>query len=158
MATSDKKYKLDLFGILNKFDKKQRDIWNSLSDEEKKEISPLILMRWLSGTSDQRQIIFLNEIANQLVFQIPDHKELLLKLLSVANSGSSRRYTWLSQKSNASEKRGSKRALEIIQQYYQCSPKESKEYLQILYKEDVIEIAESLGLQKDEIQLLKKEF
>lgn len=157
MAT-EKVYKLDLFGLLDKINKKNYHLWDSYSEAEQKEISPLIIMRWLSGTSDKRQIIFLNEIVNQIVFALPDHKALMLKLLAIANSGSPRRYFWLSQKSSASEKRGAKRAVAAIEQYYQCSPKEAKEYLRILEKEDVIEICEKLGMQKDEIQLVKKEF
>lgn len=155
---SEKVYKLDLFGLLSKLDKKNYHLWASYSEAEQKEISPLIIMRWLSGTSDKRQIIFLNEIVNQIVFALPDHKQLMLKLLAVANSGSPRRYFWLAQKSSASEKRGSKRAIAVIEQYYQCSPKEAKQYLRLLEKEDVIEICEKLGMQKEEIQLVKKEF
>ena len=155
---SDKTYKLDLFGLLDKLNKKNYDLWKSYNDQERKEISPLIIMRWLSGTSDKRQIIFLNEIVNQVVFQLADHKELMLKLLAIANSGSPRRYFWMAQKSSASEKRGAKRAVAAIEQYFECSPKEAKEYLRLLEKEDVIEICEKLGMQKDEIQLVKKEF
>ena len=155
---SEKTYKLDLFGLLSKLDKKQFHIWNNYNESERKEISPLIVMRWLSGTSDKRQIVFLNEIVNKVVFNIGDHKELLLKLLAVANSGVPRRYYWMAQKSSASEKRGAKRSVAALEQYYQCSPKEAKEYLKILEKEDVIEICEALGMQKDEIQLVKREF
>jgi len=158
MAVKEKTYKLDLFGLLSKLDKKQYDVWKSYNDDERKEISPLIIMRWLSGTSDQRQIIFLNEIVNQVVFQLGDHKELMVKLLAVANSGTPRRYFWMSQKSSASEKRGAKRATSVIEQYYQCSPKEAKEHLRILEKEDVVQICEQLGMQKEDIQLVKKEF
>lgn len=153
-----KNYKLDLWGLLNKLDKKQIDIWKGYNDDERKEISPLIIMRWLSGTSDKRQIIFLNELVNKLVFQLGDHKELLIKLLAIANSGIPRRYYWLSQKSSASEKHGAKKALLVIEQYYQCSHKESKSYLNMLEEADVIEMAESLGLQKEEIRSLKQEF
>lgn len=154
-----KTYKLDLFGLLSKLDKKEFDIWKSYNDEEKKEISPLIIMRWLSGTSDKRQIVFLNELVNKVVFDLgSNHKELLLKLLAIANSGTPRRYFWQAQKSSASEKRGAKRAVAVVEQYYQCSPKEAKEYLSILEKEDVIEICEKMGMQKEEIQLVKKEF
>lgn len=156
---SERIYKLDLFGLLSKLDKKQYDLWKSYNEQERKEISPLIIMRWLSGTSDKRQIIFLNELVNKLVFDLSgEHKELLLKLLAVANSGTPRRYFWMAQKSSASEKRGAKRAVAAVEQYYQCSPKEAKEHLRILDKEDVIQICESLGMQKEEIQLVKKEF
>jgi len=152
-----KTYKLDLFGLLGRLDKKDYQLWNRYNDEEKKEISPLIIMRWLSGVNDKRQIIFLNELVNQLVFSLGDHKDLLLKLLAVANSGVPRRYFWLSMKPTA-DKHGAKRSTEVIENYYQCSPKEAKEYLRLLSKEDVVEIAENIGMQKEEIQLIKKEF
>lgn len=157
--TTERTYKLDLFGLLSKLDRKQYDLWKSYSEEERKEISPLIIMRWLSGTNDKRQIVFLNEIVNQVVFQLgTEHKELLLKLLAIANSGTPRRYFWQKQKTTASEKRGAKRSVAVVEQYYQCSPKEAKEHLRLLEKEDIIQICESLGMQKEEIQLVKKEF
>lgn len=156
---SDKVYKLDLFGLLDKLNKKEYDLWGKYNDSEKKEISPLIIMRWMSGTSDKRQIVFLNELVNKVVFDLTGaHKHLLLMLLAVASSGTPRRYYWQGQKSSASEKRGAKRAIAVIEQYYQCSPKEAKEHLQILEKEDVIQICEAIGMQKEDIQLVKKEF
>ena len=41
MAT-EKVYKLDLFGLLDKLNKKNYHLWDSYSDTERKEISPLI--------------------------------------------------------------------------------------------------------------------
>jgi hypothetical protein len=155
---SEKVYKLDLFGLLSRLDRKDYHLWKSYNETERKEISPLIIMRWLSGTSDKRQIMFLNEIVNRVVFELGEHKELLLKLLAIANSGQPRRYFWMSQKSSASEKRGAKRAVAVAEQYYTCSPIEAKQYLRLLTKEDVVGMCEELGMQKDEIQLVKKEF
>ena len=47
-----KQYKLDLFNFLNNMSQKNEKFYGTLSEEEIKEISPLILMRWLSGTND----------------------------------------------------------------------------------------------------------
>ncbi len=158
MMLKEKKYKLDLFDLLNRLNKKEKDIWSKYSDEERKQISPFIIMRWLSGTTDKRQIIFLNELVNKIVFDFSNNKELLLKLLAIANSGIPRRYFWLKQKSVSGEKHRHTRIREVVEQYYSCSPKEAKEYLTFLEKEDIIEMCETLGMQKEEIQLIKKEY
>jgi hypothetical protein len=150
-----KEYKLDLFGLLNQLDRKNFKAFDELPPESKKEASPLIIMRWLSGTSDQRQIIFLNELVNQVVFELGEHKQLLFKLLAIANSGKPRRYFWSGLKSNT--RKNLKVSTALISEYYKCSFTEAQDYLKILSKEDVLQIAEKMGCQKEQIQIIKKE-
>lgn len=150
-----KEHKLDLFQTLNKLSVKDQKFFHGLSDEEKKDFLPLILMRWMSGTKDPRQIIFLNELANPYVFALHKYKDILADLLTISSSGSSQRYTWLKVKS----KKGTKTptACKVIAEYYGYNQKHAQDALNLLTVEQILAYAEQLGYQSDEIAKIKKE-
>lgn len=151
----NKKHKLDIFSVLGKIDKGQFDIWKSLSEEEQKEISPFIIMKWMTGTNDQRQVLFLNEFVNQYVFSLGKEKELLMKLLTVASSKSFKRYFWLGTKKQSTKKT---KSLEIVKQFYRYSDREVNNVIGLLDVADIIFMAEDLGYDKDVIKQITKEF
>lgn len=146
---------LDIFTLLGEIDRKNYGLWDTLSEEQKKEFSALVAMRWMAGTTDQRQIIFLNEIVNTAVFNIGDHKELLLKLLTVCASGGKRRYTWINFKVGGSKK--IKRSVELVAEHYHMSNKEAEDTARLFSPQELMELGELQGLQKDELKELKKE-
>lgn len=146
---------LDIFMLLGEIDKKNYNLWDSLSEEQKKEFSPLVTMRWMAGTTDQRQIIFLNEVVNLAVFNISNHAELMMKLLTVCSSGAKKRYTWINYKMSSAKK--NKKAVELIAEHYQMSLKEAEDTARLFSPEEIMELGEAQGLQKDELKLLKKE-
>lgn len=150
-----KEFALDIFQLLGQIDKNDTLLYSKLTDEQKKGFAPLITMRWMSGTSDPRQIVFLNELVNPFVFTIGDHKELLYKLHCAASSKQPRRYAWLSSKATAGAKKD--RALEIIMQYHNFGVREAKSVRRLVSNEDIILMAEELGFQKDEMAKLKKD-
>jgi len=147
---------LDIFQLLSEIDRKNYSLWDSLSDEQKKEFSPLVTMRWMAGTTDQRQLIFLNEIVNTSVFDIGDHKELLLKLLTVCSSGSHQRYSWINYRLSGTSKK-SKLSTSLVAEHYRLSMKEAEDVVKLLSPAEIVEIGELQGLQKDELKDLKKE-
>lgn len=147
---------LDVFGLLSQIDSKDYDIWDKLTAEQKKEFSPLVTMRWMAGMGDPVQLIFLNEIVNTSVFQLGDaHKEFLLKLLTVCSNGKSKRYGWVNYKVSSGKK--NKRSVELIAEHYKLSLNEAQESRALFSPEEILELAELQGLQKDEIAELKKE-
>jgi hypothetical protein len=147
---------LDIFQLLGEIDSKKYETWDNLTDEQKKEFSSLVTMRWMAGTTDERQIIFLNEIVNLAVFNLGDHKELLLKLLTVCSSGSKKRYQWVNYKLGGSSKK-SKRAVQLIADHYRCSLREAEDTLQLFSPAELMELGEAHGLQKDEMKELQGE-
>lgn len=148
------KYKLDIFSLFNKIDSGDLSFYEKLSDEEKKDYSPLIIMRWLSGCADVRQIVFLNTLVNQMVFPLAKHPELLSKLLVVSSSKQKRRYTWQPQKKTGGKMPNKIRALT---EFYRYSEREAKHYLSLIDNDTYLDIASKLGWQKDEISKLQKE-
>jgi len=143
---------LDIFALLSQIDKKNYQIWDSLTEAQQKEFSPLIVMRWMSGTSDPFQIIMLNEVVNPYVFEL--NKELLLKLLGVCSNGKQKRYSWVNLKTVGKKQ---KTAVELIEQYYEMTTREALDVLPMFSSEELMELAEELGLQKDELKNFKKE-
>lgn len=148
-----KEFALDIFHLLGQIDKKDMLFYSKLTDEQKKAFSPLVTMRWMSGTSDERQLTFLNHFVNPMVFNIGNHKELLYKLMCVASSGQARRYAWMAEKSGVKKIKG----LDVVMAYYDYGVREAKSVMHLLDADDIIGMAEELGYQKEELAKLKKE-
>lgn len=150
-----KERSLDIFDLLAQIDRKNYDIWDKLTEEQKKELSPLVVMRWMAGMSDPMQLIFLNEIVNPTVFPLGTHKELLLKLLTVCSNGKSKRYQWINYK--LSGERKAKTSTRLIAEHYGLSIKDAEDARRLFTNEDLMELAELQGFQKDELSALKRE-
>lgn len=152
-----KQYKVDIFKtVLPSLDKKNPDFFNALTEEEAKEIQPLLIMRWLTGGNNARQIYFLNELVNPFVFQLGKHKELLVYLLSLCGTGySQQRYTFTKVKSKKNTKMP--KTVEVIKQIFGYSTTDALESLPLISNDDIISFAEQLGRQKPEITAIKKE-
>ncbi len=150
-----KEFVLDIFQLLDKLSRNDLHIWETLTEEQQKAFSPLVTMRWMSGTSAPDQIICLNEFVNPYIFNLPqEHKELLLKLLATCGPGKPRRYAWQGAKGG---KRSRPLSVKVIADSYQMTTRLAELELHRFEQADLIELAETLGWQKDEIALLKKE-
>lgn len=143
---------LDIFTLLEQIDRKNYQLWDSLTEEQRKEFSPLVTLRWMAGTTDPVQIIFLNEIMNPTIFPLGDKKEFLLKLLTVCSNGKLKRYQWINYKVGGSKKM--KKSVELIASHYKLGPKEAEDTRRLFNEEELIELAEANGWQKDEIKEL----
>ena len=148
-------YKLDIFDLLNKLNSsKSGDIYAQLSDDERKGFAPLVVMRWMSCTSDEQQIMLLNEFVNPAVFPLGKHPHLLMRLLQVASSKTPKRYGWISVKSN----KKNVEAMKVVAEYFEMSAREVRLLDPFPSKEEVLRMAEEIGLQNDDFKKLEKEF
>lgn len=141
----------DLFAGLASLGKRNLAWYDGLSEEGQKAAAPLVLMRWLSGTSDQAQIMRLNRFVNPYVFPLGQEKRLLTKALAAACTGKNSRFSWLKGPSAKS----TKLKLEVLKQHLGCSTREAVTY--VVAPEDVITMAEELGWDDDAMKKLKKE-
>jgi|SRR5579859_886848 len=147
-------FKLDIFELLGKLNSPHSgDIYSKLTEEEKKGFAPLVVMRWLSGTSDKRQIMMLNEFVNPYIFALGKHPHLLMQLLQVASSKTGGRNNWLGIKS----KKKNVEALKVVGEYFEMSEREARTLNPFPSDQEIFEMAEELGWQKDELTKLKKE-
>src|SRR5271157_4210483 len=148
-------FKLDIFDLLGKLNNpKSGDIYSKLTEEEKKGFAPIVVMRWMSGTSDERQIMLLNEFVNPYVFALGKHPHLLMLLLQVASSKTNKRYSWLGIKS----KRKNIESMKVVGEYFDMSDREVSTLNPFPPEAEVMQMAEELGWQKDELTKLKKEY
>ena len=150
-----KKYKLDVFQVLKHTDKKDIHFFSNLTEEEKKAYQPLVVVRWLSGTKDIRQIVFLNELVNKFTFAIPNHKELLYKLMTICTTGKPKKYYW--NKTQSKKSSSTPTTVSVISEYYGYSTSKAIDAFPILSNDDILSCAEQLGRQKEEITKIKKE-
>jgi hypothetical protein len=99
---------LDIKRELNAVDKKIYDFYDKLSDEEKKEFSPYVLMRYVSnvqGDSDIQAwfVEMTNELVNKNHWDLSkNHKGLLWKLFAASGAGVPCYHPYL--KANSKEK------------------------------------------------------
>lgn len=145
--------KLEIFDVLKEIDKKNVGFYDGLSDEHKKQFVPLLTMRWLSsGTKLQTQLQ--NAILNPMVFKLHRHPGLLYKLMVATSDGKSKRYTWIKKKS---KDKSAPTVVAVISSYYQCSKKDALRYKKQLSEDDILEMADELGYDKEQVKKLKTE-
>lgn len=98
--------KLDIFEILGAIDLGGKTIWTELSDNEKKQVTFVVLNRWCSsinGTREQQELAVLktNEYFNKNLFNIStsksnDHRQLLWYLLCMSGDTKKiERHNWI---------------------------------------------------------------
>lgn len=150
-----RKFALDIFALLGRLNNsKSGDIYEELKPEERKGFAPLVVMRWMSGTSDERQIMLLNEFVNTKVFPLAKHPRLLMRLLHASSSKTNKRYSWLGIKSSKKNVEATK----VVQEYFDMTDREVRDLNPFPPMEEVLKMAEALGYQKDELAKLKKEY
>ena len=142
----------DLFAGLAALGSKDFTWYDNLSPDGQKAAAPIVMARWMAGTSDKAEILRLNTAVNPYLVSGTADKSALFKSLAAAATGKNRRYPWL-KGPGAKTKRHS---IEVIKQYYECSTREATTYK--IADEDLVEMAEALGWDKEDIAKLKKEF
>lgn len=147
--------KLELSDILSALDKKDIHYFSQLTVDEQKQIQPFVLMRFLTGTYNKEQVVVVNEFVNPYVFNMNNHKDLLWKLLTVCTTGKQQRYFWNKPLLSRSTK---PTAINIIQEYFGYNKQDAMSASTILSSDDVIQMAEELGWQDDEINKVRKEY
>jgi len=134
--------KLDLFNeILPAIDRKDYDFYDRLTDEQKKEIQPLLLLRWGASIDINDPILLhyylasFNHHANKNFFNLYKHPKLqwLMIAASSPNLGKYRR-KWLGKKKTKDPKD------EIKKQLASIYP---------TYKEDDIEVLSNFVTKKE---------
>ena len=132
------------------------DFFDKLSEDDQKKFSAFMCMMWLSFSKNDNQVMLVNEIINRYVFSLHKHPRLLWMLLCACGKGTTQKYQYNKRIDKHQTK---KNTLEVIQQYYSCSPREAETYM-IHFKnvDQVVELANALGYEKTALTELKKEW
>ncbi len=155
MNSSKPKHKLNIFDVLGKLGKGNSTFYRDLTEEEQKALHPLVVMRWMTGSNDVRRVVFLNEFVNPHVFPLAKHKELLVQLIAICSGSGSGRPQWLKPKSSKGSKLPT--ITGVVMETFGYSRKHAHESLPLLSNEEIMNMAETLGRQPDDIRVIKKE-
>ena len=151
--------KLPLKDILAAIDMNAKNVWDELSDDERKQVSFYLLNRYVSAikgkTEDkQLQIFKTNQYYNKNFFTLSKHKKLLWYLLCMtANTSKSIRYhEWIGYKFKESN---NNKAFKFLEKLY---PNKKIDELRLLASinttQELKQLAEDLCMSKDQIKKL----
>ena len=151
--------KLPLKDILAAIDMNAKNVWDELSDDERKQVSFYLLNRYVSAikgkTEDkQLQIFKTNEYYNKNFFTLSSkHKKLLWYLLCMTanNSKSIRYHEWIGYKQKVSN--STAKAMKFLEKLY---PSRKQDELKLLARinstKELKQLAEDLGMTKEQIK------
>jgi hypothetical protein len=142
--------KLNIKNEMAEFDRKNRDFYDELSDEEKKKFAPFLMIRWGSsvGGSPDLQAYYLmscNENLNKNFFDISasKHKKLQWLLATTVSPGMGSQYhQWIAPKKK--EASNSKAAKFFRELYPQLKEDEIKLLVELNDKDTIKRMAQEL--------------
>lgn len=140
-------------------DTKNRKWYDNLTAEEKKKVSPWVLMRYASSVKhdikdiEKHYLEFTNELVNVHFNTIRHHPQLQLQLMQVVGLGTNQFHPWI-----APGKRGTESKLFKIfrDQYPQYNEDEIEIFILQHTENEISDILEELGYDKKEIKKILK--
>jgi len=130
--------------------KEKKESWASLSDMDKKSFSPFIINRWLSMNLDLLPIVNILQKYTIGFLSARDVYKVYLDFLP-------KQKTFDKYIKGSKSSKYNKDVLEYLSKWYGVSQREVTDYLEILSKDDVIDILMKYGLtEKESKKLLKK--
>jgi hypothetical protein len=142
-----KSYNNNIFKVITELDKKNYNFFKSYNEVQYKELQPYTLLRWLSAVQNESKdsTYYLNKTneLNEILFQLSDHKDLLLNLLCSIGSGHWVKHAWIQipkgNKVNKDE--------EVVKSFYHYNDDEWNIKKQSISKEDTYAVYQYLGLK-----------
>ncbi len=145
--------KLDIWELLRAIDDNKRAFLKQLPEAQRKGFAPIVVLRWLSGSGDQAQLHNLNELVNSTVFNLYKHPDLLYRLMTAATPACRKQYQWIKPHKKA---KLSKR-IDVIKRYLSVPNRQAFEFTELYTDDDILEMSDALGDDKDFTKLLKAE-
>jgi len=151
---------LDIKNEMAQFDRKNRDFYDSLDEQNKKKFAPFLMIRWGSsvGGSVDLQAYYLmscNENLNKNFFEISasKHKKLQWLLATTVSPGMGNQYhQWITPKKKGA---GDNKAVKFLKELYpELKEDEIKLLAQINTKDDLKTHAKSMGWDDKKIKEL----
>lgn len=145
--------KLDIWELLRAIDSNDRAFLTKLPEGQRKGFAPIVALRWLSGSSNDTQLVNLNELVNSTVFNLYKHPDLLYKLMVVATPPGKKNYNWIKQK----KREKLTKRIDVVKRYLSVPSKQAAEFAPLYSSEELLEMADALGDTKEFVKLLKAE-
>lgn len=149
-----KVHKVDIKVVNENLINKNWQFYNSLSEADRKGVQTLIVQGWLSRTSKIKSVLALNDTVNPYVFSFYQHPLLTFQLLTTCFDKSKPPFQpWIPFVKTTNKSK----SIKVICEYFNYNIQQAKEAFLLLQPADIIEYAEELGYQKDELQGIKSE-
>ena len=129
--------------------KEKKESWESLSEMDKKSFTPFIINRWLSMNMGLLPII---NVLQKYTIGVLSAREVYKVYLDVLT----KQKTFDKDIKGSKAGKYNKEGLEYLSQWYGVSQREVMDYLEILSKDDVINILMKYGLTEKEAKKLLK--
>jgi hypothetical protein len=157
-----KEYKNNLSDILNSLDKKDYNVYSKMSEDQKKEFQPFVLMRYLSSVPDNEpsmySLVAVNEYVNKHFWDLSSDKELQSKLLSAAGLGKKSYHQWISNKSVSANALHSF-VIEIFDnKNWHCNKVEIELFCKLNNLDDINNLCSEYGKTKDEQKKIVEQY
>ena len=123
--------------------------WNEFTEDEQKKFSPFIINRWLS--MDEEFVEVVNYFQKYAIGTL-EPREVYKWYCNILPKGK-RFNKYIKGKR---DKKYDKELLDLIRNHFECSKLQTKEYFELISKEELKEILENYGLDKKKIKRLCK--
>lgn len=146
-----KQYKNNIFEVLKHLDNKDYGYYESLSEEQQKEIQPYTLARWMSaiyGNESSHQSLNkrVNERVNKRFWELSKYKDLQWKLLCSVGNKISYKHQWIGFTKSSNDK-----TTNMLRHFYSyLNDDEFNLKMKTLQKDDIKEIKQYLGEEDKE--------
>ena len=144
--------KLPIKDILAAIDMGAFNVWDELTDEEKKQVSFYLLNRYVSSVKGNREkqelaVFKTNEYYNKHFFTLQKHKKLLWQLLCISGNTKSIAYhEWIGYKKKGANDKN--KVVKFLMQMYPNKKQDEVELLaQISTKKEIKEWAKEHGIE-----------
>lgn len=143
--------KLPLKDVLAAIDLNAKNVWDELTDEERKQVSFYLLNRYVSSVKGTREkaelaVFKTNEYYNKGFFVLQKHKKLLWQLLCMSgNTGKIQYHEWIGYKH---KNKSNSKIIKFLQKIYPNMKQDEVELLAgISTKKELKELAEEHGIE-----------
>ena len=123
--------------------------WNEFTEDEQKKFSPFIINRWLS--MDKEFVEIVNYFQKYSIGTL-DSKEIYMWYKDVLPKGK-RFNKYIKGKK---DKKYNTELIDIMVMHFECSKSQVKDYLDLIAKDELIEILEKYGMNEKTIKRLLK--
>lgn len=159
MAVAKKEHKLDIWAVLKAADQGDLNFYSNLSDDQKKEFIPYVLMRWMSAVNNtalsEHYITTTNSFINIGFWELVNHPELQWKLFAACGAGITQRHAWI-----PNSKKTSTSKLNRLLCEFNPSLNDTELHLikQKLTKESLKQLCLDYAMDNSEIKLILEDF
>ena len=123
--------------------------WNEFTKDEQKKFSPFIINRWLSMDSEFIEIV---NVFQKYAIGTLEPREVYKWYCDILPKGK-RFNKYIKGKR---DKKYDKELVDIISNYFECSKLQTNEYLELINKQELIEILEKYGMETKKIKRMIK--